>query len=85
MIENRVDLRSGRPKGTTSAATRLLNERNSKALNDVTLQYNELRQSLHGKAIVVKRGELQIFITTVIEESGLKLDAPSFTIAKYTV
>ena len=43
MIENTVYLRGGRPKGTTSAATRLLNERKRKVLNDVTLQYNELR------------------------------------------
>ena len=34
---------------------------------------------------MVKRGKLQRVITTVIEESGLKVDAPSFTIAKYTV
>ena len=40
MIENTVDLRGGCPKGTTSAATRLLNEKKRKALNDVTLQYN---------------------------------------------
>ena len=40
---------------------------------------------MHGKGIVGKRGELQLFITTVLEESGLKVDAPSFTIAKDTV
>ena len=34
---------------------------------------------------MVKRGELQRVITTVLEESGLKVDAPSFTIAKDTV
>ena len=85
MIENTVDLRGGHPKGTTSAATRLLNERKRKAVNDVTLQYNELRNSAHGKGTVVKRGELQRVITTVLEESGLKVDAPSFTIAKDTV
>ena len=85
MIENTVYLRGGSSKGTTAAATRLLNERKRKALNDVTLQYNELRKSAHGKGIVVKRGELQRVITTVLEESGLKVDAPSFTIAKDTV
>ena len=40
---------------------------------------------MHGKGVVVKRGELQRVITTVLEESGLKLDAPSFTIAKDAV
>ena len=85
MIENTVDLRGGRPKGTTADATRLLNERKRKAPNDVTLQYNELRQSAYGKGIVVKRGELQRVIITVIEESRLKVDDPSFTIAKDTV
>ena len=83
--ENTVDLRVGRPKVTTAAATRLLNKRNNKSLNDVTLQFNELIQSAHGKGIVVKRGELQTVITTVLEDSGLKVDAPSFTIAKDTV
>ena len=39
--ENTVDLRGGRPKGTTAAATRLLNKSKKKALNDVTLQFNE--------------------------------------------
>ena len=34
---------------------------------------------------MVKRGELQRVITTVLEESGLKVDAPSFTIAKDTI
>ena len=34
---------------------------------------------------MVKRGELQRVITNVLEESGLKVDAPSFTIAKDTV
>ena len=34
---------------------------------------------------MVKRGELQRVIATVLEESGLKVDAPSFTIAKDTV
>ena len=38
VIENTVDLRGGRPKVTTAADTRLLNERKRKALNDVTLQ-----------------------------------------------
>ena len=38
-----------------------------------------------GMGIVVKRGELQRIITNVLEESGLKVDAPSFTIAKDTV
>ena len=85
MIENTVDLRGGCPKGTTAAATRLLNERKRKELNDVTLQYNELRKSAHGKGIVVKRGELQRVITSVLEESGLKVYASSFTIAKDTV
>ena len=33
--DNTVDLRGGRPKGTTAAATRLLNKRKRKALNDV--------------------------------------------------
>ena len=42
MIENTVDLRGGCPKGTTAAATRFLNERKRKSLNDVTLQHNEL-------------------------------------------
>ena len=78
-------MRGGCSKGTTAAATRLLNKRNRKALNDVTLQFNELRQSAHGKVIVVNRGELQRVITTVLEESGLKVDDPSFTIAKDTV
>ena len=55
MIENTVHLRGGRPKGTTAATTRSLNERKKKALNDVTLQFNELRQSDHGKGILVKR------------------------------
>ena len=32
---------------------------------------------------MVKRGELQRVITTVLEESGLKVDAPSLTIEKY--
>ena len=85
IIENTVDLRGGRPKGTTSASIRLLNEIKRKALNDVTIQYNELRQSSHGKVIVVNRCELQRVINTVIEESVLKLGAPSFTIAKDTV
>ena len=67
MIENTVDLRGGSPKGTTLDATRILNERNRKALSDVTLQYIELRHSAHGKDILVKRGELQIVITTVFE------------------
>ena len=84
MIENTVDLRGCRPKGTTSAATRLLNERKRKALNGVTLQYNELRQSAHGKGIGLNIGELQRVITTVIEEPGLNVDSPSFTIVKYT-
>ena len=66
MIDNTVDLRGGRPKVTTAAATRLLNEINRKALNDVTLKFNELIQSAHGKGVVVKRGELQIVITTVL-------------------
>ena len=83
--ENTVDLRGGRPKGTTVAATRLLKKIKRKELNDVTLQFNELRQSAHGKVIMVKRVELQRVITTVLEESGLKVDAPSFTIAKDTV
>ena len=83
--ENTVDLRGGRPKGTTLAATILLNKRKRKALNDVTLQFNELIHSVHGKGIMVKRGELQRVITTVLEESGLKVDAPSFIIAKDTV
>ena len=65
--ENTVDLRGGRPKGNTAAATILLNKRKRKALNDVTLQFNELRQIAHGKGIVVKRGELQRVITTVLE------------------
>ena len=69
MIENTVDLRGGRPKGTTSADTRLLNGRKRKSLNDVTLQLNDLKQSVHGKGVVVKRGELQRVITAVIEES----------------
>ena len=56
--ENPVYMRGGRPKGTTAAATRLLNKRKRKSLNDVTLQFNELRQSAHGKGVVVKRGEL---------------------------
>ena len=85
MIENTVDMRGGRPKGTTLAATILINERKRKALNDVTLQYNELGQSAYGKGIVVKRGELQIVITTVLGESGLKVDSSSLTIAKDTV
>ena len=34
---------------------------------------------------MVRRGKLQRVITTVLEESGLKVDAPSFTIAKDTV
>ena len=34
---------------------------------------------------MVKIGELQRVITTVFEESGLKVDAPIFTIAKDTV
>ena len=85
MIENTFYLRGGRPKGTTASATILLNERNRKALNDVTLQYNELRNSAHEKGIVVKIGELQRVIPTVLEESGLKVDAPSFIIAKDTV
>ena len=34
---------------------------------------------------MVKRGELQRVITTVLEYYGLKVDAPSFTIAKDTV
>ena len=34
---------------------------------------------------MVKRDELQRVITTVLEESGLEVDAPSFTIAKDTV
>ena len=66
-IENTVDIRGGHPKGTTAAATRLLNKRNMKALNDVTLQFNEFRQSAHGKGIVVKIGELQRVITNVLE------------------
>ena len=45
VIENIVDLRGGCPKGTTAAATILLNERNGKAINDVILQYNEQRKS----------------------------------------
>ena len=69
MIENTVDLRGGHPKGTTAAATRLLNERRRKALNDFTLQFHELIQIAHGKVILVKRGELQIVITTLLEES----------------
>ena len=85
MTEKTVDMRGGRPKGTTSAATILSNERKRKALNDVTLQYNELRKSAHMKGIVVNRGELQIMITTVLEESELKVYAPSFTIATDTV
>ena len=85
IIDNTIDLRGGRPKGTAAVATRLLNERNRKSLNDFTLQFNTLRQSAHGKGIVVKRGELQIFISTVVEEYGLYVDAPSFTIAKDTV
>ena len=40
MIKNTVDLRGGRPKVITAAATILLNERKRKALNDVTLQFN---------------------------------------------
>ena len=40
MIENTVYLRGGRTKGTTAAATRLLNEINRKALNDVTIKFN---------------------------------------------
>ena len=83
--DNTVDLRGGRPKGTTAAATGLLNKIKSKALNDVTLQFNELRQSAPGKGIMMKRGELQRVIATVLEESVLKVDAPSFTIAKDTV
>ena len=67
MTEKTVDLRGGCPKGTTAAATRLLNERKRKALNYVTLQFNELRQSAHGKGILVKRGEIQRVITTVLE------------------
>ena len=82
MIYNTVDLRGGIPKGNTLAATRLLNERKRKALNDVTLQYNELRKGEHGKGILAKRGDHQRVINTVLEEYGLKLDAPSFTIAK---
>ena len=85
MIENTVDLRDGRPKGTTAAATRFLNERKRKSLNDVTLQYNELINIAHGKGILVNRGEPQRVIANVIEKSGLKVDAPSFTIAKDTV
>ena len=73
--ENTVDLRGGCPKGTTAAATRLLNKRKRKALNDVTLHFNELRQIAHGKDIVVKRGELQRVITNGLEESVLKVDA----------
>ena len=34
---------------------------------------------------MVKRGELQRVITTILEESGLKVDTPSFTTAKDTV
>ena len=83
--ENTVDLRGGRPKVTTAAATRLLNERKRKELNDVTLKFNELIHSSHGKGIVVKRGELKRVINTVIEEYGIKVDAPSFTITKDTV
>ena len=67
IIENKSYIRGGRPKGTTAAATRLLNEIKRKALNDIALQFNELRQNAHGKGIVVKRGELQIVITTVLE------------------
>ena len=85
MIENTVDLRVGRPKGTTAADTILLNERKRKSLNDVTLQCNELSQRANRKGIAVKRGELQRVITTVLEESGLDVDSPSFTIAKDTV
>ena len=43
IIDNTVDLRGGRPKGSTAAATRLLNGRKKKALNDVTLHFNEFR------------------------------------------
>ena len=56
MIENTVNLRGGRPKRTTEDATSLLNERKRKALNDVKLKYNELKQRAQGKGIVVKRG-----------------------------
>ena len=65
--DNTVDLRGGRPKGTTAAATILLNERKRKSLNDVTLQFNELRQSAHGKGVVVKRDEIQRVITNALE------------------
>ena len=34
---------------------------------------------------MVKRSELQRVIINVLEESGLKVDAQSLTIAKYTV
>ena len=60
-------MRGGRPKGTIAADTRLLNKIKRKALNDVTLQFNEFRQSAHGKGIVVKIGELQRVITNVLE------------------
>ena len=52
----KIDLKGGRPKGTTAAATRLLNIRKRKAPNDVTLQFIELKQSAHGNGIMVKRG-----------------------------
>ena len=39
--ENTVDMRGGLPKGTIAADTRLLNKIKRKALNDVTLQFNE--------------------------------------------
>ena len=39
-LENTVDMRGGRPKVTTAAATILLNKRKRKAPNDATLQFN---------------------------------------------
>lgn len=85
VVVNTVDTTGGRPKGTTVAASRNMSGRKRKALNAVTLKFNKLKQTAKAMGTKLMRGELDSLISTVLIESGLSLDDPSFTISKETV
>ena len=77
----------GQPKGATASASEFIKMRKRKAMSDVYLQFHAAtckarQQSASGR---VPNGCLKKIIETVLHESKLKQDAPSFKISEWTI
>ena len=77
----------GRPKGATASTSEVLKKRKHKDMGDVPFKFHATtftvrQQSASGR---VPNGCLKTIIETVLDESKLKQDAPSFKISEWAI